>query len=241
MFVPTVSVVIPAFNEESTIGDVILKVQTASGLGSVTYEIVVVDDGSVDKTGVVAKSHNARVIRNWRNRGKGVALRRGFESALGDIIITIDADGSHDPRDIGKLVRPILDGADVVLGCRFLDGRSRETTTRLNVFGNYVINFVIWLLTGKRINDSQTGFRAFRKSALQEVRVTTEGFQVETELTVKMLMNGNDVREVPIVIRKRINGVSRLRPLRDGFLIFWAIMKATVETLQVRSALAVKG
>ncbi len=226
---PAVSVVIPAFNEESTIGDVIRELQTVLGLGSVPYEIVVVDDGSFDKTVVVAKSHNARVISNWRNRGKGVALKKGFESALGDIIVTIDADGSHDPRDIGKLVRPILDGADVVLGCRFLDGRGRETTTRLNVFGNSMINFAIWLITGKRVRDSQTGFRAFRKRILQEVAVSAEGFQVETELTVKMLMNGSDVREVPITIRRRIDGASRLNPLLDGLRILLVIMKAAVE------------
>jgi glycosyltransferase involved in cell wall biosynthesis len=230
MLAPTVSVVIPAFNEESTIGDVIRKVQTASGLASVPYDIVVVDDGSFDNTGVVAKSHNARVISNWRNQGKGVALRRGFESALGDIIVTIDADGSHDPRDIGKLVRPILDGADVVLGCRCLDGRGRETTTRLNVFGNSIINFAIWLLTGKRVKDSQTGFRAFRKKILQEVAVSAEGFQVETELTVKMLMNGNDVREVPIAITRRIVSNSRVNPLRDGLKILMAMLKAVTVT-----------
>jgi glycosyltransferase involved in cell wall biosynthesis len=230
MLAQLLSVVIPAFNEESTIGDVISKVQTAAGSSSVPYEIVVVDDGSFDKTGVVAKSHNVRVISNRRNRGKGVALRRGLESALGDIIVTIDADGSHDPKDIGKLIRPILDGADVVLGCRFFDGRGRETTTRLNVFGNSIINFAIWLLTGKRIKDSQTGFRAFRKKILQEVAVSAEGFQVETELTVKMLMNGNDVREVPIAITRRIVGNSRVNPLRDGLKILMAMLKAAAVT-----------
>ena len=141
MLAPAVSVVIPAFNEESTIGDVIRKVQTVSGLGSVPYEIVVVDDGSSDKTVVVAKSHNARVISNWRNRGKGVALKKGFECALGDIIVTIDADGSHDPRDIGKLVRPILDGADVVLGCRFLDGRRSRNDDEAQCFREFYDQF----------------------------------------------------------------------------------------------------
>ncbi|MGA3193071.1 MAG: glycosyltransferase family 2 protein [Candidatus Bathyarchaeia archaeon] len=229
MLAPAVSVVIPAFNEGKSIGDVISKVRTALGLSSVPYEIVVVDDGSSDETGIIARSQNVRVVSNWKNRGKGVALRRGFECALGHIIVTIDADGSHDPRDIGKLVRPILDGADVVLGCRFLDGQGRETTTRLNVFGNSIINFAIWLVTGKKVRDSQTGFRAFRRKVLQEFGISAEGFQVEAELTVKMLMNGNDVREVPITIRKRMDGASRLNPLRDGLKDLLVIMKAAFE------------
>ena len=229
MLVPAVSVVIPAFNEERTIGDVISKVQAAARSSSVPYEIVVVDDGSVDKTGIVARSHDVRVVCNGKNRGKGVALRKGFECALGDIIVTIDADGSHDPRDIGKLIRPILDGADVVLGCRFADVQGRGTTTRLNLFGSSIINALIWLVTGKRIGDSQTGFRAFRKKVLKEFGILSEGFEVETELTVKMLMNGNDVREVPITIRRRMNGTSRLNPLLDGFRILVAIVKALVQ------------
>lgn len=229
MLTPTVSVVIPAFNEESTIGDVILSVQAAFGLGSAPYEIVVVDDGSSDKTVVVASKYNVRVVRNWRNRGKGVALRRGFESALGDIIVTIDADGSHDPRDIGKLLRSILGGADVVLGCRCLDGEGRGTTTSLNIFGNLLINFAIWLMTGKKVKDSQTGFRAFRKKVLEEFKVSAEGFQVETELTVKMLMNGNVVREVPITAKERTAGKSRLNPLVDGLKNLVVILKAAVE------------
>jgi len=204
MLVPAVSVVIPAFNEERTIGAVISEVQKAASSGSVSYEIVVVDDGSVDKTRIVAKSRNVRVVCNEKNQGKGVALRKGFECARGDIIVTIDADGSHDPRDIGKLVRPILEGADVVLGCRFADVQGQGTTTRLNLFGSSIINALIWLVTGKRIGDSQTGFRAFRKKILQEFGISSEGFEVETELTVKMLMNGNDVRGVPITIRRRL-------------------------------------
>jgi len=229
MSVPVVSVIIPAFNEDRTIGDLIRKVQTAAGSSSVPYEIVVVDDGSSDKTGIVARSHNVRIVCNGKNRGKGAALRKGFECALGDIIVTIDADGSHDPRDIVKLIRPILNGADVVLGSRFLDIQGRTTTTRLNFLGNSIINFLIWLITGKRISDSQTGFRAYRKKVLKEIGVSADGFQVETELTLKVLMNGNDVREVPIAIKRRAVGTSRLNPLNDGLRILMVILRAVAE------------
>jgi len=140
----------------------------------------------------------------------------------------MDSDGSHDPEDIERLIVPILNGADVVLGSRFAAGQGKNSTKRLHVFGNILINFLIRIMTRKYVTDSQTGFRAYRKKVLQEIDITSEGYHVETELTVKVLKNGNVLKEVPIKINKRMNGCSRLNPLTDGFQIFKTIVKSSM-------------
>jgi glycosyltransferase involved in cell wall biosynthesis len=223
-----ISVIIPAFNEEKSIGDVLTRVFRAVELHSLPCEIIVVNDGSTDRTRKLACNHGATVLCNEKNRGKGHALARGFKTAKGDIIVTMDADGSHNPEDINKLILPILNGADIVLGSRFATGEGKNSTKRLHVFGNLLINFLILMMTGKNVTDSQTGFRAFRKKVLQEIEITSKGYQVETELTVKMLRSGRTVKEVAVISRKRMNGYSRINPFGDGLRILRAILKWSV-------------
>ena len=225
---PAVSVIIPAFNEEKNIDDVLTRLYKAAESNSLPYEIIVVDDGSTDKTKVLACRPEVIVLGNETNQGKGFALQRGFQHAQGDIIVTMDSDGSHDPEDIERLIVPLLNGADVVLGSRFLAGQGNDSTKKLHVFGNILINFLVLVMTGKYITDSQTGFRAYRKKVLQEIDITSEGYHVETELTVKTLRNDNVVEEVPIKINKRMNGCSHLNPLTDGFRIFKTIVKSSI-------------
>lgn len=222
---PSVSVVIPAFNEEKNIDDVLVRTYKAMESCSLPYEIILVDDGSRDRTSELAYRHKVIVVQNERNEGKGVALKRGFVHAQGDIVVTMDADGSHDPEDIPRLILPILKGASVVLGTRFDTKDGKESTKRLHVLGNDLINLTILLVTGKRITDSQTGLRAFRRSILEQIEITSNGYQVESELTVKALRNGNIVEEVPIKIRKRMNGYSHVNPLTDGLRILKTIIR----------------
>jgi glycosyltransferase involved in cell wall biosynthesis len=224
---PIISVVIPAFNEEKNIDDVLVRTYKAMESSSLPYEIILVDDGSSDRTGELACRHKVIVVRNERNEGKGVAFKRGFAHAQGDIVVTMDADGSHDPEDIPRLILPILKGASVVLGTRFGTGDGKDSTKKLHVFGNNLINLTIELMTGKRITDSQTGFRAFRRNVLEQIEITSSGYQVESELTVKSLRNGNIVEEVPIRIEKRKNGNSHVNPLTDGLRIFKAIVRSS--------------
>jgi len=220
-----ISVVIPAYNEEKTIGEVLSKtISVMESLGR-PYEIIVVDDGSTDRTLEVASTYKVTVLSNGRNKGKGYALRKGFQHARGDVIVTIDSDGAHDPKDIPEMLKLIFNGADVVSGSRFL-GASKDFTSSLNRLGNFLINSIIMVLTGKRITDSQTGFRAIKKEILEKLCLESIGYEIETELTVKTLKNGFIFQEKPIACKKRRYYNSKLRVLYDGIKILKTILKS---------------
>ncbi|MEM4143333.1 MAG: glycosyltransferase family 2 protein [Candidatus Bathyarchaeia archaeon] len=221
------SVVIPAYNEEKAIGSLIEETMQILEAMKMPYEIVVVDDGSTDYTRKVASRYKVTVVSYSQNRGKGYALRKGLEHAQGDIIVTIDADGSHSPKEIPDLITPLFDGADVVAGSRFI-GEAKDHTSKVHQFGNSLINATIMVLTGKKITDSQTGLRAFKKDLLRQIRLESCGFDIETELTVKSLKNGFKLVEIPIGCRRRVHGASKLKTLPDGFKIFKAMLKAAI-------------
>ncbi len=228
MDIPIVSVVIPAYNEEKTIEKILFRTNKTMETLGIPYEIIVVDDGSSDRTRLLAERHKATVLNNGTNTGKGHALRKGFQNATGNIIITIDADGSHTPEEIPKLLKPLLKGADIVVGSRFLGNREKDSVKKLHIIGNHLFNLLILLLTRKHITDSQTGFRAFKKKVIQEIKLTSKGYEIETELTMKTLKNGYLLQEEPITCEKRKDGYSHLNPLRDGFKIFKNIIKASI-------------
>jgi glycosyltransferase involved in cell wall biosynthesis len=220
-----VSVVIPAYNEEKTIGDVISEtISSMDGLG-LPYEIIVVDDGSTDNTKRIASRYKAMVLSNGRNRGKGYALRKGFLQAQGDIIVTMDADGAHRPKEISDLINPLFNGVDITAGSRFL-GHGKDSIKKLHKFGNFMFNFTITVLTGKRVTDSQSGFRAFKRGVLESFSLESLGYSIETELTVKGLKNGFVFQEMPITCKKRKYDVSKLRAFADGKKILKTILKS---------------
>jgi len=224
----TISVVIPAYNEEENIEGILLRTDKALEALNLPYEVIVVDDGSTDKTRFLAEKHKVTVISNGNNQGKGYALKRGLQKVRGGLVITMDADGSHRPEDIKRLVKQLMNGADVVMGSRFLSKLEKDSTKKLHIFGNKLFNLLIRILTKQYITDSQTGFRAFKKKVLEGIEITCNGYAVETELTVKTLKNGCIVREEPITFEKRKKGSSHLNPLSDGFKIFKTIVKASL-------------
>jgi len=228
MDIPIVSVVIPAYNEEKTIEEILFRTYKTMETMRIPYEILMVDDGSSDRTRFLAERHKVTVLTNGTNAGKGHALRKGFKNATGNIIITIDADGAHKPEEIPKLLKPLLNGADIVAGSRFLGNLEKDSVKKLHIIGNHLFNLLILLLTRKRITDSQTGFRAFKKKVIQEIEITSEGYEIETELTMKTLKNGYLIQEEPITCEKRREGCSHINPLRDGFKIFKNIIKASI-------------
>jgi len=223
-----ISVMIPAYNEEKNIEDVLARTKATLMALKLPYEIIVVDDGSTDRTRSLARRKGATVIKVRKNSGKGSALRKAFQHAAGDILITMDADGSHRPEEIPRLVTPLLNGADVATGTRFNGKMQKGSTKRLHILGNNIFNLIIMILTKKRITDSQTGFRAFKKRVIEEIKLFSNGYEVETELTVKTLRNGFTVYETPIAFEKRKNGVSRINPLFDGLKIMTTILKAYI-------------
>ena len=222
---PAISVIIPAYEEQKTIGLVLNQTISVMDDLKYPYEILVVDDGSKDQTNQIASQHKVTVIANGRNQGKGHALRHGFEHANGDIIITMDSDGEHDPKDIPRLLEPVLNGYDLSTGSRYL-GDGKDSTYRINRIGNFIFNAAISVLTGQKITDSQSGFRAIKKSVLKELNLTSSGYEIESEMTVKCLRRGYGLHEHPIRFVRRRYNLSKLKVLNDGTKILRAILRS---------------
>ena len=210
----SVSVVIPVFNEEVTIGNVVLRTKSALEKMYDSYEILVVDDGSTDKSADIAEELKATVLKR-AHQGKGYALRYGFMRARGELVVTLDADGSHKPEEIQQILRPIKeDRADFVIGSRFCYSEANKTKIpKINRVGNRLFNDLIRYLTGAITSDSQSGFRAFRASLIKSMKLSSQGYEVESEMLVKGLKIGARVAEAPISFIQRTVGRSKLDPV----------------------------
>ena len=224
---PTVSVIIPAFNEEKNVAKVLSGTIEVMDQLHLPYEIIFVDDGSTDKTALIASSFKVNVLVNKENSGKGYSLKRGLQHASGDVIVTIDSDGEHKPKEIAPLLEAVCNGADVAAGSRFLN-RHTEVTTKLNQIGNHVFNLAIMSLTGKRVTDSQTGFRAFKRQVIEKLDLQSDGYEIETEITVKSLRGGFAFKELPITIERRKFGASKIKLIKDGKKIAEAILTTSL-------------
>lgn len=221
----SVSVVIPVFNEEVTVGNVVTRTKKTLEQMGVSYEILVVDDGSVDRSADIAQELEAHVLKK-KHQGKGFALRYGFMRARGELVVTLDADGSHKPEEIPLILRCLREGrADFVIGSRFYNSEDNKTKIpKINRTGNRLFNDLILYLTGSRTSDSQSGFRAFRSSLIKRMKLGSQGYEVESEMLVKALRMGARVAETPISFDQRTVGRSKLDPIRDGAKILYAIV-----------------
>ena len=225
---PLISVIIPVYNEELTVGNVIEKVRKTVEMMNVPYEILVVDDCSTDNSPEVSKNKDVKVYQLEQHVGKGYALRLGFREAKGEIIATLDSDGSHNPEELPKLLDPILnDEADLVIGSRFLN-RTNIFHNKLNKIGVHLFNSFIKLLTGKATTDSQSGYRVIRSAILRRLNLRSDGYEIESEILIKFLKNGYRVKDVPIEFEQRTHGKSKLDPFKDGLKILKTILVAFV-------------
>jgi glycosyltransferase involved in cell wall biosynthesis len=223
------SVIIPVYNEESTVGDIIDRVEVAVQQTGLKNEIIVVDDHSYDKSIHQADKGSVKLYTLKQHLGKGYALRAGFAKAKGDIIVTIDSDGSHLPEELPEVLAPLLqDQADLVIGSRYLNHK-QVATRRLNAFGVRLFNYLIQLLTGVAVTDSQSGYRAVKQEVLKSQKLKSGEYEIESEMLVKTAKKRFRITEVPISFEQRTYGRSGVDPVVDGFKILLSIVLAYVK------------
>ena len=218
------SIVVPAYNEERTVGDVINRLEAVLQKINLKSEIIVVDDCSRDRTVEVSRSQNVKIYSLKQHMGKGYALRAGFCKAKGEIIVTIDSDGSNRPEELPLLLKAILQNeADLVIGSRF-SGKKPTSGKRFNLAGVRIFNLLVRILTGAAVSDSQSGYRAMRSVVLKNMHLTSGGYEIESEMLVKTARRRFRVKEVPVSFEQRTYGVSTLDPIVDGFKILKSIL-----------------
>ena len=214
---------IPAFNEEKNIAGIISK------LKRITKDIIVCNDGSTDLTADIAEEMGAIVINHEKNLGYGGAIRSIFLKAKdlnGDVLVTFDADGQHRIEDIDKVINPILEGqSDIVIGSRFLDDNEKEVPQYRKV-GIKVITKITNATIKKDLTDSQSGFRAYSKQVLNEIRPSESGMGVSTEILIKASSKNLKISEVPIKILYGENS-STHNPVVHGSSVIFSTIKFT--------------
>ena len=207
---PKIIAAIPCFNEERCIGSVVLKTK------KFVSSVIVIDDGSTDATAEVAAEAGATVYQHGQNRGYGATVRNALSKGreLGaDVLVIIDGDGQHDPKDIPKLVKPLIDGeADVVIGSRFL-GQGKKPPFYRRV-GQRVLTTVTNVGSGQKVSDSQSGFRAYSAKALNALNLAEDGMSVSSEMQFAIGKSGLKVKEVPIDVT--YEGQAKRSPVEHG-------------------------
>jgi glycosyltransferase involved in cell wall biosynthesis len=227
-----VTVVIAALNEEQNLPYVFARLP--DGL----HEVIVVDGHSTDNTVAAARGlwPGVRIVMQT-GRGKGNALAEGFAACTGDIVVTLDADGSTDAAEIPRFVAALCNGADFVKGSRFAQGGASSDITFTRSLGNRALNAIVNALYGTRYTDLCYGYNAFWARCLPYMRVDCDGFEVETLINVRIAKAGLVVHEVPSYERDRIHGMSNLNAVRDGTRVLRTIALERMSTASRRSVL----
>lgn len=212
------SVVIPAYNEEDTLPEVLDELKRLK----LPLNIIVVDDCSSDRTAEVAMRAGVMLVSHKKNMGKGAAIKTGLKHAKGVVIIQ-DADLEYKPKHLPDLLKPIVEKeADVVYGSRFMG--SIDGMKRSHLFGNRFLSFVTSVLLGKKITDMETGYKLFAPGVLQSLDLESNEFDIEPEITAKVVKRGYRLVELPIEFHSRKKGVKKIT-WKDGLKAFFVLLK----------------
>ncbi len=228
------SVIVPVFNEENTILEVIKRLLNTK-FPKVDREIIIVDDGSTDSTREKlkkVKSQEIKIIYHKKNQGKGAAVITGINNSKGDYVIIQDADLEYHPRYINSLLEPILKkNAEVVYGTRLnrmphLNKEEKKHLFILHYFGNRFLSLVTSILYGQWITDMETGYKLFPKKAVEKIKLNAKGFEFEPEITSKLLKQGYKIKEVSITANPRgYDEGKKLNTIKDGSKALWYLLK----------------
>ena len=223
------SVIMPVYNEEKTIRDIIVKVKKAP-LRNVAKEIILVDDCSKDGTRAILKKMNdksLKILLHKKNMGKGAAIRTGLKIATGDIILIQDADLEYDPNDYGKLLEPIIKGkANVVYGSRLNALRKNvKDMYKLHYYGNLFLTFMTNMLYGAKITDMETCYKVCKREVIKGIKLRARRFDFEPELTAKILKKGYKIQEIPISFAGRKFDEGKKITWKDGLQALYYLIK----------------
>lgn len=220
------SIIVPAYNEERTIKKVMKKIKELDlRKYNLEKEIIIINDGSVDNTEkTLSNIGGIKLISHNKNMGKGAAIKTGIRNSNGEILMIQDSDLEYDPRQIPRLIKPILEGENVVYGSRFM-GKIIGPQIILHTIGNKLLSFFTRVLYNTKITDMETGYKVFRKEVIKDIKIRSNRFDFEPEITAKILKKGYRIKEIPIEFRPRTFSEGKKITWIDGIKALFSLVR----------------